>query len=134
MFKQGDVDKWFKGFDKAFSNLDRSIDTAGENVEKHLKQRTNETTPTDTRALLRSRRFYQSLDESSFELVITYNEDGSAPYAIKQHELGIYNHDYEHNSTEVRSRSYQPLLYLYIPLVQEREDWWKKIFSRIRWK
>jgi hypothetical protein len=133
LFKQSDVNQWFKGFDKAFSNLDRSIDTAGDNLEKHLEQRTNSTTPTDTYTLLNSRRFHQELDSDSFELVITYNEDGSAPYAITEHE-DPYHHDFTHNSSEVRSRHMQPALYLYIPLIKEREDWWKKVFSKVRWK
>ncbi len=133
MFKQSDVDKWFKDFDKAFSNLDRSIDTAGDNLEKHLKQRTDSTTPTDTHTLINSRRFYQELDSDSFELVITYNDDGSAPYAITEHE-DPYRHDFIPNSPEVRSRHNQPPLYVYIPPVKEREDWWKKVFSKVGWK
>lgn len=134
MFKSGDVDKWFGQFDKAFSNLDRSIDTAGENLEKHLKQRTDSLTPTLSRALINSRKFEQYLDEDSFELVLTYNSDGSAPYAIEQHEMP-YSHDYQHNPAEAQTYTGgTPLRYLKKPLVDEREEWWKKIFSKVGWK
>jgi hypothetical protein len=141
LFKQSDVNQWFKGFDKAFSNLDRSIDTAGDNLEKHLKQRTDSLTPTLSRALINSRRFEQSLTEDSFELVLSYNSDGSAPYAIEQHEGApnrsnpYYRHDYPHNPAEAQTFTGQvPLRYLAIPLIQEREEWWKKVFSKIGWK
>lgn len=133
MFKQGDVDKWMAQFTKAFQNLDNSIDVAGDDTEEHLTKRTTELTPTDTRALINSRRAYQELTETSWSLYISYNEDGNLDYAITEHE-DPYGHDYQHNPPQVRALSGQPLLYLYTPLIQERNEWWKQIFSKVSWK
>ena len=133
MFKQGDVDKWLSGFNKGFNNLENSIDVAGDDTEEHLTKRTTELTPTDTRALINSRRAYQELTETSWSLYISYNEDGNLDYAITEHE-DPYGHDYQHNPPQVRALSGQPLLYLYTPLIQERNEWWKQIFSKVGWK
>lgn len=134
MFNKGDIDKWFSKFDSAFDGLHDSIDKAGDNFEKHIEEMTSDLTPTLTRALINSRKIEQYLSEDDLEIVITYNEDGSAPYAIEQHEMP-YSHDYEHNPPEVRKYTGgEPLLYLYKPLIEEREKLWKKVFSKVGWK
>ena len=133
MFKQADVDKWMAQFTKAISNLESSVDKAGDVLEDHLVRRTTDLTPTDTRALINSRRVHQELTETSWSLHISYNEDGTLDYAITEHQ-DPYGHDYQHNPPQVRALSGQPLLYLYTPLIQERNEWWKQIFSKVGWK
>ena len=133
MFKQADVDKWMAQFTKAMNNLESSVDKAGDVLEDHLVRRTTDLTPTDTRALINSRRVHQELTETSWSLHISYNEDGTLDYAITEHE-DPYGHDYQHNPPQVRALSGQPLLYLYTPLIQERNEWWKQIFSKVSWK
>lgn len=130
MFKQGDVDKWFKGFDTAFSNLASSIDTAGENVEKHLIEQTNRFTPTDTMTMRNTRRVHQGLDEDSLLIEITFNENGQAPYAIEQHETPYYDHSQDKHPNNPPEAQYK---YLERPLVDEWRLWFDKL-KGISWK
>lgn len=130
MFKESDVSKWFEAFDKAFKRLDKSIDKAGDEIEKHLIEQTDRFTPTDTKAMRNTRKTRQGLDENSLEIEITFNENGGAPYAIEQHETAHYDHSQERHPNNPPEAQFK---YLERPLVDEWKMWFEKL-NKVGWK
>ena len=103
-FSFSNRDEWMKALTNAVEGAEQSVVDAAEEVNTLVVLKTIEYTPTKSGRLASSRRAYIERDRDQISAIVSYNEDGSAPYAIEQHETAEYSHDKPWNPQNAQYR------------------------------
>ena len=91
-FSFSNRDEWMKALTDGVKGLDQTVETTLEEANTRIVLKTIEYTPTKSGRLAASRRAYIERGTGVIEALVTYNEDGSAPYAREQHDTPEYDH------------------------------------------
>jgi len=99
-------EEWVKNLKDATRRVEKSAEDALDEANTLVVLQSIEYTPTFSGRLAASRRAYIEKERDELTAIVSYNEDGSAPYAIEQHETPDppYSHDHPWNPQNAQYR------------------------------